>query len=76
MPTSYVWIFTARLLTGQGLPEMAGEWAAGAALIFAILTAVRTYHADKPWQAFIPGGIAVAVGELIAARSAAGTRRL
>ncbi len=44
---------------------MAAEWAAGAALLFAVLTAARIYAADRPWQAFIPGGIAVAVGEAL-----------
>ena len=34
VPTAYVWVFTARLVTGQGLPPMVGEWAAGAAAVF------------------------------------------
>ncbi|KAG7108449.1 putative oligopeptide transporter like protein [Verticillium longisporum] len=29
VPTAYVWIFTARLVTGEGLPNMAREWATG-----------------------------------------------
>lgn len=64
VPTAYVWIFTARLVTGQGLPPLAREWAFGAAILFAILTAVRTRALGKPWQAYIPGGIAVAIGKL------------
>lgn len=63
MPTGYVWIFTARLVTGKGLPYMAKEWAIGAAVLFAFLTGLRTYAANKSWQAYIPGGIAVAVGK-------------
>lgn len=62
VPTAYVWIFTARLVTGQGLPPMAKEWAIAAAVLFAVLTAVRTRAADKTWQAYVPGGIAVAIG--------------
>jgi len=62
VPTAYVWIFTARLVTGKGLPYMAKEWAIGAAVLFAALTAVRIYATDKRWQALVPGGIAVAVG--------------
>lgn len=64
VPTGYVWIFTARLVTGQGLPPKVGEWAAGAALVFAFLTALRIYGTARgaKWTAFIPGGIAVAVG--------------
>ena len=62
VPTGYVWIFTARLVTGEGLPPMAQEWAIGFAALFAILTGVRIYSADKSWQVYVPGGIAVAVG--------------
>ncbi|KAK9801033.1 putative OPT oligopeptide transporter protein-domain-containing protein [Seiridium cardinale] len=62
VPTAYVWIFTARLVTGKGLPPMAREWATGAAILFAILTALRTKGLGKSWQAYIPGGIAVAIG--------------
>jgi uncharacterized oligopeptide transporter (OPT) family protein len=62
VPTGYVWIFTARLVTGKGLPPMAKEWAIGFAVLFAVTTAVRTQHVGKRWHALIPGGIAVAVG--------------
>lgn len=62
VPTAYVWIFTARLVTGQGLPPMAREWAVAFAALFAVTTAVRIYAADRRWQRFVPGGIAVAVG--------------
>ena len=63
VPTAYVWIFTARLVTGQGLPEMAWQWALGAGLLFVILTAARVKGQGKWWQAWVPGGIAVAVGQ-------------
>ncbi|KAK3952969.1 oligonucleotide transporter [Pseudoneurospora amorphoporcata] len=74
VPTGYVWIFTARLVTGEGLPPMAKEWAIGSATLFAATTAARIVIVDKlggggvngekakRWQALIPGGIAVAVG--------------
>jgi len=62
VPTAYVWIFTARLVTGKGLPEMAWQWALGAGGLFAITTALRIGATKKGWQAYIPGGIAVAVG--------------
>ncbi|KAH7626943.1 hypothetical protein SMAC4_02387 [Sordaria macrospora] len=69
VPTGYVWIFTARLVTGEGLPPMAKEWAIGSAALFAVTTAARIVIVDKlggekgkKWQALIPGGIAVAVG--------------
>ncbi|CAK7264916.1 OPT super [Sporothrix epigloea] len=62
IPTGYVWIFTARLVTGKGLPAMACEWAVGAAILFAATTLLRIRVADKSWHAYVPGGIAVAVG--------------
>ncbi|KAL8780400.1 MAG: hypothetical protein Q9213_006485 [Squamulea squamosa] len=62
VPTGYVWIFTARLVTGKGLPHMAWQWALGAGLIFAVLTALRIRGQGRWWQAWVPGGIAVAVG--------------
>ncbi|KAL8734364.1 MAG: hypothetical protein Q9166_001562 [cf. Caloplaca sp. 2 TL-2023] len=62
VPTGYVWYFTARLVTGQGLPHMAWQWALGAGVIFAVLTALRVRGQGRWWQAWIPGGIAVAVG--------------
>lgn len=65
VPTAYVWIFTARLVTGQGLPYMATEWAVGAGILFACTTIFRIVAAGKPWRPWIPGGIAVAVGKSI-----------
>lgn len=71
VPTGYVWIFTARLVTGSGLPPRAPEFAAVAALVWALLTALRIYGNSlrKPagskgawWTPYVPGGIAVAVG--------------
>ncbi|CAG8970645.1 hypothetical protein HYALB_00003399 [Hymenoscyphus albidus] len=62
VPTGYVWIFTARLVTGKGLPEMAAQWAFGAAIIFTITTIVKMRNVGKRWHPWIPGGIAVAVG--------------
>ncbi|WYZ37428.1 hypothetical protein EsH8_II_000934 [Colletotrichum jinshuiense] len=62
VPTSYVWIFTARLVTGKGLPPLAREWAFGFGVIFAITTIFRTTATGKAWRPLVPGGIAVAVG--------------
>ncbi|KAM0199629.1 hypothetical protein ACHAPA_011938 [Fusarium lateritium] len=62
VPTAYVWIFTARLVTGSGLPYRAKEWAIGAAVLFAGATVTRTLAVGKRWRPLIPGGIAVAVG--------------
>jgi OPT family oligopeptide transporter len=71
VPTAYVWVFTARLVTGSGLPPMVKEWASGAAVIFAASTVLRVWGNNRKqrglsgwWIDFVPGGIAVAVGEL------------
>jgi OPT family oligopeptide transporter len=63
-PTAYVWIFTARLVTGQGLPPKVPVFAAAAAVFWAGLTMLRIYGNAKKatWVPYIPGGIAVAVG--------------
>ncbi|KAL3479802.1 OPT oligopeptide transporter protein-domain-containing protein [Aspergillus californicus] len=73
-PTAYVWIFTARLVTGQGLPPMAWEASLLAGAVFALITVFRIiavspianggrpYGVPAPWRSWIPGGIAVAVG--------------
>ncbi|TGO59280.1 hypothetical protein BCON_0046g00240 [Botryotinia convoluta] len=64
VPTGYVWIFTARLVTGKGLPDMAAQWAMGAAVIFTGTTLLRIWGKAKRvwWYDYVPGGIAVAVG--------------
>lgn len=71
VPTGFVWVFTARLVTGEGLPERVGEFAVAAFAIWSVLTGLRIYGQSKsnadgskgaPWVAYVPGGIAVAVG--------------
>lgn len=70
-PTAYVWIFTARLVTGQGLPDMAWQASFIFGAIWAFITALRIAAASPafarngkppPWRSWVPGGIAVAVG--------------
>jgi len=70
VPTAYVWVFTARLVTGEGLPPKSAEYALGFAAVFAAFTILRTRlttlrmrgEAEKWWAVLVPGGIAVAVG--------------
>lgn len=63
VPTGYVWVFTARLVTGQGLPDKVWEFALGGGLIFAVSTCARIWLGSQGRsQGWIPGGIAVAVG--------------
>ncbi|KAK5940158.1 OPT superfamily [Knufia obscura] len=69
VPTAYVWIFTARLVTGRGLPAMAWQYALGAGGVFTLTTVFRIWlmaGEEGSWKRklhpWIPGGIAVAVG--------------
>ena len=62
VPTAYVWIFTARLVTGKGLPARAWQFSLGAGLLFVVLTMARVRGHGLWWQAWVPGGIAVAIG--------------
>lgn len=70
IPTAFVWVFTARLVTGKGLPPMAWQFAGVAGAIFVLTTIVRicllAYRDQSSWcrriYPWIPGGIAVAVG--------------
>ena len=71
VPTGYVWIFSARLVMGKGLPYMAAPWAYGAGFLFAIITGFRTWGRVRGlrWTQYIPGGIAVAVGKKLKSHS-------
>jgi OPT family oligopeptide transporter len=68
MPGAYIWIFTARLLTGKGLPPMVWQFGVVAGLITICTTILRIYlgaHRSgevRNLQRFVPGGIAMAVG--------------
>ncbi|KAI9736644.1 MAG: hypothetical protein M1834_000848 [Cirrosporium novae-zelandiae] len=73
VPTGYVWIFTARLVTGSGLPLMAWQFAVSFGGLFCITTIIRTvlsnyssHGTTSPLTTWlldlIPGGIAFAVG--------------
>lgn len=68
MPGAYIWIFTARLLTGRGLPPMVWQFGVVAGSITICTTILRIRlgshkSADvRNLQRFVPGGIALAIG--------------
>lgn len=62
-PMAHLWIVTARLANGKGLPEQAFKFALVAATISATFAAVRIYARDRWWRKLIPGGVALAIGE-------------
>lgn len=72
IPAAFVWLFTARLVTGQGLPPMAWQVAmlfgavfVGTTVLRIVATVRRGQQGSSPppsWISFVPGGIAVAVG--------------
>lgn len=64
VPTAYVWIDCSRLVYGHGLPDGVRGVAAGFAAVFAVVTVLRgwTPLGKGRWAAYLPGGIAVAVG--------------
>ncbi|KAI9674118.1 MAG: hypothetical protein M1817_001936 [Caeruleum heppii] len=71
VPTGYVWIFTARLVTGSGLPPKVADFAVVAFILFTLVTIMRvalprwsntSSHTFGLRSLLLPSGIAVAVG--------------
>lgn len=65
IPTARIWIDTARLATGQGLPEGTAAFAYWLGGIFAALAVVKAVFASEKhsrWTRFIPSGVAVGIG--------------
>ncbi|KAF2108835.1 OPT oligopeptide transporter protein-domain-containing protein [Lophiotrema nucula] len=68
IPSAYLWLFTARLLRGDGLPSMAPEVGLSFAVVFLLFTALKkaliSSSSERGAQLanFVPSGVAVAVG--------------
>lgn len=68
MPQAFIWIFTARLLAGEGLPASIAPFAISAMVIFSVFTVLRIFLGNhksesiRKWQSWVPGGIPVAIG--------------
>lgn len=68
MPSAYIWIFTARLVTSNNLPPKIWQFGAFSGGTVAITTILRIYlgsHGSpriKNLKQYVPGGIALAIG--------------
>jgi OPT family oligopeptide transporter len=68
IPSAHLWLFTARLLRGDGLPDMVPQMGSLFALVFISLKVLKVYLTSQPsrqaqqWAKYIPSGVAVAIG--------------
>jgi uncharacterized oligopeptide transporter (OPT) family protein len=68
IPSSHLYLFAARLLTGQGLPPMVPQVNILFGSIFLMVAALRMIVARHPspearqWHTYVPSGIAVSIG--------------
>ncbi|KAF8627075.1 hypothetical protein AX17_006414 [Amanita inopinata Kibby_2008] len=65
-PTAYVWLSLARLLRDGQLPNHCGYFMSVFALVFALVSAVKTYASSRQYKyaKWIPSGVAFAIGFL------------
>lgn len=62
IPTAYIWADCARLVTGDGLPHMAGKFSLAFGIIFMFLAIAKHILREKSWAKWIPSGVAVGIG--------------
>ncbi|CAM6000688.1 unnamed protein product [Sphagnum balticum] len=65
VPNAHMWISSAKLVAGSGLPEGVWSFAVGATALSAICSLVRIVFGHKTWSQLLPPATAVAVGKLI-----------
>ncbi|KAI0084123.1 oligopeptide transporter [Irpex rosettiformis] len=65
-PTAYVWLGLARLLRDGQLPARSSDFMVASAIIFALVSAAKTYASrrERPYAKWIPSGVAFAIGFL------------
>jgi uncharacterized oligopeptide transporter (OPT) family protein len=63
IPIAHVWISSAKLVYGAGLPLGVFPFAAVASVISATCAIIRIVYRHKTWADILPSGIAVAIGE-------------
>jgi len=64
VPQARLWIATAQLAYGQGLPEGVGPFAVTGFVVSAGLAVVRAGAGRKGWVECVPSGIAIGIGKL------------
>lgn len=62
IPTSFIWADCARLMTGAGLPPMAGLFALAFGAFFILFALAKHFLHDRPYAKWIPSGVAVGIG--------------
>lgn len=62
IPTAYIWADCARLVTGGGLPRMAGRFSLVFGIMFMIFAIIKHILREKSWAKWIPSGVAVGIG--------------
>lgn len=61
-PLAHLWIVTARLAYGKGLPDHSAKFALTAAIISGAFAVARLSTTGKWWRNCIPGGVTMAIG--------------
>ncbi len=62
VPSAHLWLITARLVYGQGLPKGVWPFSLGTLLVSACCAAVRIAARGKWWRSLVPNGVAIAIG--------------
>ncbi|KAJ5738160.1 hypothetical protein N7493_001315 [Penicillium malachiteum] len=65
-PRAYIWVAAAKLAYGAGLPPYSFQFSIGFAIVFAMTAALKIRFQASTWCHFIPGGVAFAVGMVLA----------
>ncbi|CAO2647167.1 Nn.00g080890.m01.CDS01 [Neocucurbitaria sp. VM-36] len=62
VPVAHIWVLTARLALGNGLPEKAASFALAFGIFFALSTALKIRYQNQWLHHYVPGGVSFAIG--------------
>lgn len=68
IPDAHLWLVAARLIYQQGLPPRALTFALWAFLFGATFSVIRIIGSNRWWRAYVPSGIAMAIGKAFCIR--------